>query len=155
MITVQEISRKKIRLEAPSAQDVIINKKLIFPSKIENIALVEKLVDEICNLFVVSEKIYGRIIVAITEAVSNGVLHGNKSNPHKTIEVICKTKNNCIYFSIKDQGTGFDFDNLPNPTDCDNIEKPDGRGVFLMKHLCDSIYFEDKGSKVILGFLLN
>jgi serine/threonine-protein kinase RsbW len=134
---------------------LVENKKLLFPSKIENILLVENLVDDVCEQLEIKEKLYGNILVSITEAVSNGILHGNKSNPNKNIEVSYKIKNNTLYFAVKDQGLGFDYNNLPDPTDFNNIEKLMGRGVFLMKHLCDNVYFEDNGSKVILGFKLS
>ena len=130
------------------------NQKLLIPSKTENIVLVEKLVDDVCDLFDIKEEIYGHILVALTEAVNNGLQHGNKANPNKNIEVTFKVKDDTLYFTVKDQGPGFDFNNLPDPTDPKNIEKPTGRGIFLMKHLCDAVAFEEKGTKVILEFKL-
>ena len=131
------------------------NQKLLIPSKAENIVLVEKLVDDVCDLFDIKEDVYGHILVALTEAVNNGLQHGNKANPNKNIEVTFKVKDNRIFFIIKDEGSGFDHTTLPDPTDPKNIEKPTGRGIFLMKHLADNVAFEDKGTKVILEFILN
>ena len=130
------------------------NQKLLIPSKSENMVLVEKLVDDVCDLFDIKEEIYGHILVALTEAVNNALQHGNKANPDKQIEVTFKVKNDTLYFTIKDEGKGFDFNNLADPTDPANIEKPTGRGIFLMKHLADNIFFEDKGTKAILEFKL-
>jgi len=130
------------------------NQKLLIPSKSENIVLVEKLVDDVCDLFDIKEEIYGHILVALTEAVNNALQHGNKANPDKHIEVTFKVKNDTLYFTVKDEGIGFDFNNLADPTDPANIEKPTGRGIFLMKHLADNISFEDKGTKAILEFKL-
>jgi serine/threonine-protein kinase RsbW len=130
------------------------NQKLLIPSKIENIVLVEKLVDDVCDLFDIKEEIYGHILVALTEAVNNGFLHGNKANPNVNIEVTFKVKNDALIFTVKDEGPGFNYDTLPDPTDPKNIEKPSGRGIFLMKHLCDTVCFEDNGSKVIMEFKL-
>src|SRR3972149_1153920 len=131
------------------------NQKLLIPSKSENIVLVEKLVENVCDLFEIKEEMYGHILVALTEAVNNALQHGNKANPDKHIEVTFKVKVNTLYFTIKDQGSGFDFNNLADPTDPQNIEKSTGRGIFLMKHLCDNVVFEDKGTKVILEFNLD
>ncbi len=131
------------------------NQKLLIPSKAENIVLVEKLVDDVCDLFDIKEDIYGHILVALTEAVNNGLQHGNKANPSKHIEVTFKVKDNKIFFTVKDEGPGFDYTNLPDPTDPKNIEKLTGRGVFLMKHLSDNVSFEDNGTKVTLEFILN
>lgn len=130
------------------------NQKLIIPSKSGNIVLVEKLVDDVCDLFDIKEEIYGHILVALTEAVNNGLQHGNKSDPDTQVEVTFKVKDDTLCFTVKDQGQGFDPDNLPDPTDVQNIEKPTGRGVFLMRHLCDKVSFEEKGTKVILEFKL-
>jgi serine/threonine-protein kinase RsbW len=131
------------------------NKKLLIPSKSENIVLVEKLVNDLCELFNIKEDIYGNLLVALTEAVNNAIVHGNKSNPNKNIEVVFKIQNNVLQFSIKDEGAGFDINNLPDPTDPAMIEQPNGRGIFLMKHLCDKFSLEDKGSKVMMEFILD
>jgi serine/threonine-protein kinase RsbW len=130
------------------------NQRLLIPSKTENIVLVEKLVDDVCDLFDIKEDIYGHILVALTEAVNNGLQHGNKANPDTHIEVTFKVKSDTLYFTVKDQGPGFDHTTLPDPTDPKNIEKPTGRGIFLMKHLCDNVTFEDKGTKVVMEFKL-
>ena len=132
------------------------NQKLLIPSTAENIVLVEKLVDDVCDLFDIKEEIYGHILVALTEAVNNAIQHGNKANSNSNIEVTFKViKNETLFFTVKDQGPGFDFSNLPDPTDPQNLEKPTGRGIFLMRHLCDNVSFEEKGTKVILEFKLN
>ena len=130
------------------------NQRLLIPSKTENIVLVEKLVDDVCDLFDIKEEIYGHILVALTEAVNNGLQHGNKANPDTNIEVTFKVKDDTLFFTVKDQGKGFDPNTLPDPTDPQNIEKPTGRGIFLMKHLCDNVNFEDNGTKVIMEFRL-
>lgn len=128
------------------------HQKLVFSSKSENIVLVEKLIDDVCDIFNVSEDNYGNILIAITEAVNNAIQHGNKANPEKKIEVAFKSKDNVLSFIVKDQGEGFAFDALPDPTSPENIESPTGRGVFLMRSLADKVEFEDKGSKVTLNF---
>lgn len=126
---------------------------LSFASKTENISLVEKLIDQICADFKVSEDHYGNMLVALTEAVNNAILHGNKSNPNKQIDVnFMPQGSNQLTFRIKDQGDGFDFDSLPDPTNPENLEKPNGRGVFLMRHLADKVEFSDNGSAVTLFF---
>ncbi|HEY4799665.1 MAG TPA: ATP-binding protein, partial [Bacteroidia bacterium] len=123
------------------------NQKLLIPSKSENIVLVEKLVDDVCDLYDVKEDMYGNILVALTEAVNNALQHGNKANPKKNIEISFKMKQGSVFFHVQDSGQGFDFEHLPDPTDPMNIEKPTGRGIFLMKHLADEVSFEEKGAR--------
>jgi serine/threonine-protein kinase RsbW len=123
-----------------------------FAASSENISLVEKLIDEICSEFKVNEDNYGNILIALTEAVNNAIHHGNAANPEKMVQVSVEAAENEICFTVKDEGTGFDYENLPDPTDPSNIEKPNGRGVFLMRNLADQIEFRDNGSTVAIRF---
>jgi serine/threonine-protein kinase RsbW len=129
-----------------------VMQKIKIPSKSENIYLVEKLVDEVCAEVGVHEEKYGNILIALTEAVNNAIHHGNDLDPNKDAVIQCNQDEEKLTFVIKDEGPGFDFNNLPDPTDPKNIEKPDGRGVYLMKHLSDELTFEENGSTVELMF---
>ncbi|MBL7884720.1 MAG: ATP-binding protein [Bacteroidia bacterium] len=128
------------------------NQKIRITSKAENIILVEKMIEDVCDVFNISEDYYGNILVALTEAVNNAIYHGNQANPNKSIDIYFKSHPNHVSFIVKDEGAGFGYDSLPDPTSPENIEKPNGRGVFLMRNLADKVTFEDNGSKVILDF---
>jgi serine/threonine-protein kinase RsbW len=128
------------------------NQKIRISSKAENIILVERMIEDVCDVFNISEDYYGNILVAITEAVNNAIYHGNQANPSKSIDIFFKSFSDHVSFIVKDEGSGFNFDNLPDPTNPENIEKPNGRGVFLMRNLADKVSFEDNGSKVVLDF---
>jgi len=128
------------------------NQKIRISSKAENIILVERMIEDVCDLFNISEDYYGNILVSLTEAVNNAIYHGNKANPNKSIDISFKSHPDRVSFSVKDEGPGFNFNNLPDPTNPENIEKPNGRGVFLMRNLADNVTFEENGSKVILDF---
>lgn len=123
-----------------------------FSSKAENIHLVEKMVDTVCEELDIKKDKYGNILIALTEAVNNAIHHGNKLDETKNIIISCKTKDAKIIFTVEDQGKGFNFYNLPDPTLPENIETPNGRGVFLMKNLADEINFEKEGRIVQLIF---
>jgi serine/threonine-protein kinase RsbW len=114
--------------------------------------LVERLIDDVCQLFNVHEDSYGNILIAVTEAVNNAMYHGNKNNPDKFVNIGFQNSEKQLIFSISDEGNGFDYLGLPDPTDPANIEKISGRGVFLMKNLADSIEFEKNGQTVKLAF---
>lgn len=124
-------------------------------SSSDNIRLVERLVEDVCDVFNVNEDNYGNILIAVTEAVNNAMYHGNKGNPDKRIKIGFESKEKNICFSVTDEGKGFDFNNLPDPTDPVNIDKPNGRGVFLMKNLADKVEFNNNGKEVLLTFNLN
>lgn len=128
------------------------NQKIRITSKAENIILVEKMIEDICDVFNISEDYYGNILVAITEAVNNAIYHGNKADPTKNIDITFNSSKGHVSFTVKDEGKGFGYDSLPDPTNPENLEKENGRGVFLMRNLADKVSFEDNGSKVILDF---
>ena len=129
--------------------------KLNITSSSENIRLVERLVEDVCEVFNVNEDNYGNILIAVTEAVNNAMYHGNEGNPTKHIKIGFESGEKEISFSVEDEGKGFDFNNLPDPTDPINIDKPNGRGVFLMKNLADKVEFNHNGKEVLLTFNLN
>ena len=129
--------------------------KIILESKSENIAQVEKLIDDVCEECKVNQDYYGNILIAITEAVNNAIVHGNKRDPEKKLFVSCQTTDKELTFIVEDEGVGFDFENLPDPTDPENLEKPHGRGVFLMRNLADDVSFTENGRVVELNFHLS
>jgi serine/threonine-protein kinase RsbW len=130
-----------------------VKRTLQFPSVLENIHIAERLIDEVCAEFHVKEDYYGELLIAMTEAVNNAIVHGNKLDPSKQVKLTFDVLNDTnIRFTIEDEGPGFDYNNLPDPTAPENIEKPHGRGVFLMRQLADGCSFEDGGRIVILDF---
>ena len=126
--------------------------ELRFDSKPENIAVVEKLIDKISADHGIVAEHYGNVLIAMTEGVNNAIVHGNKLDETKSVSVSCAIDEKTLVFRITDEGPGFDYDNLPDPTAPENIEKPHGRGVFLMRHLADECSFEDEGRIVELTF---
>lgn len=118
----------------------------------ESISVVERMIDDIRNKYNVSEDMFGNMLVAITEAVTNAIYHGNKSDPAKKVSVSSTHAPNSIVFTIADEGTGFDYYNLPDPTAPENLEKECGRGIFLMKHLTDQLIFSENGRVVEMTF---
>ncbi len=121
-------------------------------SRPESINIIEKLIDDMRSEHDIHEDAFGNILVAVTEAVNNAIQHGNKYDPNKKVKVTYEMEEETMSFIISDQGSGFDYYNLPDPTAPENIEKPTGRGVFLMKHLADQIIFSDNGKTVELFF---
>lgn len=126
-----------------------------FPSKIENISIIERLVDELTQQYQINSEIYGNMLVSMVEAVNNAIIHGNKLDESKSVKVEYEIENGVFTFSIKDEGNGFDYKSLPDPTAPENIEKPHGRGIFLISHLVDELSFEDNGSKLCVKININ
>lgn len=125
---------------------------LIFPSELENISRVEKLIDDISSSYNLSSEIYGKISVALIEAVNNAILHGNQLDVSKNVKIEYNIDDDSICFIIEDEGKGFDYKNIPDPTLPENLEKTHGRGIFLMNHLADDIEFCENGALVQMKF---
>jgi len=130
------------------------NQQLICESNFSGLAKVEKLIDDICTEFKLNNDYFGNILIAVTEAVNNAIQYGNKKDATKKVIVDFEAKPAQLLFTITDEGKGFDFDNIPDPTSPENLEKPDGRGIFLMKHLADNVTFSKQGQSVQLSFTI-
>ncbi|MDN5202041.1 ATP-binding protein [Fulvivirgaceae bacterium BMA10] len=129
--------------------------KIQIPSLNENIRIIESFIDNAKEKYNIDDDIYGNIMIAVTESVNNAIKHGNQNNKKKNVSLSLILEDNVICFTIEDEGEGFDYNNLPDPTSPENIDKPSGRGIFLMKHLSDEVAFENDGRVVKLSFYFN
>jgi len=125
---------------------------LEIPAIPDNIRMIESFIDNAKESFHMDEDIYGNVMISVTEAVNNAICHGCKSDPSRSVMLSMMLEQNAVRFRIKDGGPGFDISKLPDPTTPENIEKPAGRGIFLMRHLADEVSFHDNGSTVELCF---
>ena len=116
-------------------------RELSISSKPENILEVEKFAEKLREEFDINDESFGNILVALTEAANNAIIHGNKSDEKKSVRIKLSVDGKNLTFYVTDEGDGFDFNYLPDPTAPENIEKPSGRGIFLMKHLADILSF--------------
>jgi serine/threonine-protein kinase RsbW len=128
--------------------------KISIPSLIENIKIIESFIDNAKEKFHINDDIYGNIMISVTECVTNAIIHGNKLDSSKSVDLELNFEEDELKFSISDEGLGFDYENLQDPTSPDNLEKTGGRGIFIMKHLADDIKFEENGKKTTLTFYM-
>lgn len=131
------------------------NISIEIPSLAENIRIVESFIDNAKEKYELTDDVYGNIMIAVIESVNNAILHGNQTDKQKNVRLSASLLEGEIVFSISDEGTGFDYKNLPDPTSPENVEKVGGRGIFLMKNLADEIQFKNDGRTVELTFYLD
>ncbi len=122
-----------------------MEKSIKISSKIENLREIERIIDELSSEWNLGSEIYGNVLIASLEAVNNAISHGNKLDPSKYVMVNISVNHDKISIITKDEGAGFDFNNVPDPTAPENIENINGRGIFLMKQLSDELYFHEEG----------
>ena len=132
--------------------NVKMEKSISIQSKIENINIIEKLIDEVSEEAKINSEIYGKMLIATVEAVNNSIVHGNKEDETKKVTVTFTINDDKISIYIQDEGPGFNFQRVPDPTIPENIENIHGRGVYLMRHLADNVLFHEDGQKVEIQF---
>ena len=124
-------------------------------SNLESLSKIESFIDDVCEQYGFGEDHYGNMLIALTEAVNNAITHGNKLDPAKKVSLVMEASESEVCFVVKDEGVGFDFNNIPDPTLPENIEKTRGRGLFLMKTLADEVGFEENGTIIRLNFYIS
>jgi serine/threonine-protein kinase RsbW len=86
--------------------------------------------------------------LAIEEALVNAIKHGNRKDPTKMVEVVCRVSRDRVQIRITDEGDGFDPEAVPDPTDEENLEIPSGRGLMLMRCYMTAVQFNERGNEV-------
>jgi len=124
-------------------------------SEIINIRVVENTIDEISTELNIGSDDYGKILVATLEAVNNAIIHGNRTDNSKSVKIGFEYIKESLTVTVSDEGPGFSPDKVPDPTAPENLENLHGRGVFLMKNLCDQISFNDLGNEVQMKFKIH
>ena len=125
---------------------------LQLPSKLESLNILEALIEEIADKYQVPEDTFGNMMTCLNEAVNNAIVHGNKLDPEKIVIVNAEVDSRRAVWTITDEGPGFDYVHLADPTAPENIENLSGRGVFIIKMLADQCVFNTAGNEVELLF---
>ncbi|MBM4176968.1 MAG: ATP-binding protein [Ignavibacteria bacterium] len=89
----------------------------------------------------VKKDYFNMLLLAITEAVNNAIVHGNKSNITKKVILELTVTDSTIKIDVTDEGEGFDIEKIPDPTLPENLLREHGRGVYIMKHFVDEMYY--------------
>lgn len=123
---------------------------LHIPSNRKNIHRVEDFFRSVNETYRLPDEKLHSLLVAVTEAVNNGIIHGNKSDETKMVTVTCLRTGDLLTIKIRDEGTGFDPGSLSNPLDEQNLLNMGGRGVFLMKAFMESVEYNPEGNEVTM-----
>ncbi len=121
----------------------------------QNIRLVEPYVLKVKKRFNIDDEVYFNILLVLTEAVNNCILHGNQADPRKHVHIRMHPNRNALYFVVRDEGEGFNPDRLPDPTQPERLTCANGRGVFLMRQLSDTVHYSNDGRQVEISFVLD
>jgi serine/threonine-protein kinase RsbW len=113
--------------------------ELTLPSRIESVEEAATTIGQILSRSGVNEEVSFGVDMAVREAVTNAVLHGNKKDEGKFVHVTTRTSPNSVEIRVDDEGEGFNPENVPNPTESENILKTSGRGIFFMRTFMNDV----------------
>lgn len=122
--------------------------RLSLNSTYEDSEKVPDFVENIQQKSQLEEETTGNLMLLLSEAVTNAIVHGNKLDESKTVEVEVQINSDKIVSIVKDQGPGFDPNSANNPLKKENLLKDSGRGIFLINEISDSVDYLDNGTKI-------
>jgi serine/threonine-protein kinase RsbW len=117
-----------------------------------SISKIEAYVRRVATEYSINDTKYPDILISVTEAVNNAIIHGNRNDQSKFVDVNVQRVDSGISFKISDQGRGFNPSNVPDPTAPDRLECCGGRGVYIIKELSDNVEYLDNGRTVEIQF---
>jgi serine/threonine-protein kinase RsbW len=120
--------------------------RMTLQSNPRSIARIETFLKKVNHVLHLDEILFHKLMISLTEAVNNAIVHGNKSNPGKKVHVQCEVVPGWLIVLVDDQGKGFKPDSVGNPLKKENLLKESGRGIFLMRTLMDRVEFEGSRS---------
>ncbi len=122
---------------------------IVFQSDFKNITYAEQVIQKMSSKIVISDEIYGNVLLSLSEAINNAIVHGNKFNPNKNVTVYYKISSKKLEIAVKDEGAGFDYKLIDDPTETINREKLTGRGVFIILNLADIVEFSYNNGQIV------
>jgi len=117
------------------------------------IAYLQSYVETLKSKCRLPQEVHDNILISLTEAVNNAIIHGNKADDSKFVKIDCEDQSSKVIISISDEGSGFNPNKVSDPTLKENLECCGGRGVYIMKELSDTIEYIDEGRTVLMHFL--
>lgn len=125
---------------------------LTLASNLDEMPKLEAFIVDLYTTEGLSDDLFGDMMLAITEAVTNAIVHGNQFDPNKNVEIVAHLEEDSISISVKDYGNGFDPLKLPDPLQEKNLLKSGGRGVYLIHQFSDKVSFEQNGTLIKIRF---
>lgn len=124
-------------------------------SEPENIKKVRSFLEEVFMKLNLNKVHFNRIFLCLSEAVINAIVHGNQCISYRNVNITVSFNGIFLIIEVIDEGEGFDYNLVKDPTLSENLKKESGRGIFLMKNICDDIHFLDGGRRVQITYMIN
>jgi serine/threonine-protein kinase RsbW len=114
---------------------------MVLESALDSVETIEQTAETYALQAGFDEDTAGQIAMVTREAAVNAVLHGNKKDPNKRVTATFEVTDEDLRIQVADEGPGLDPETIPDPLAPENILKPSGRGVFLMRAIMDEVEF--------------
>lgn len=112
-------------------------------------AVQERIVKRLEELDFSSRDLFG-MRLALEEALVNAIKHGNRMDRNKHVEIFCQIHETSVHIEVEDEGPGFHLSDVPDPTSDENLERPCGRGIMLMRSFMNLVEYNERGNRVTL-----
>lgn len=122
--------------------------KMVIPSKLTELTKVQETVIGLVQKHGFNKDEVFAVRLALDEAVSNAIVHGNKNDPAKKVTIQYDVDDETVRIDVSDQGCGFCPENLPDPTLEENLASPRGRGVMLIEAYMTEVHYNKKGNRI-------
>lgn len=119
-----------------------LHANLVLASRFENIEVAERALVDLCHRAGCAEDEEYWLVTALREAVANAVRHGNQQDPGRVVKITYEIVNSTVTIRVEDEGEGFDPEDIPDPTDPENLLRPSGRGIFYMRQFMNRVDFD-------------
>ncbi len=136
-------------------EDCLFAKIALFRSEKSSMSKVEPLLCDLRNKVKIPDDRFYNLLIAATEAFNNAIVHGNKLDPQKIVEVELICKEGSLQINIRDEGEGFDPEQVADPREPENLLKENGRGIFLIKSLIDKVHIDTSDSGTTVEMIFN
>jgi serine/threonine-protein kinase RsbW len=128
-------------------------KEIIINSETVKLIEVENFIEDVFISYGLSLIDFNRAVICVKEAVTNSIVHGNKLDKKKQVNIKAYKCSKYLYFKIVDEGEGFNPEMVKDPTESNNLLNESGRGLFIIKNVCDGVTFKEQGK--VIEFKIN
>jgi serine/threonine-protein kinase RsbW len=137
-------------------KDYIFKEIVNLPSSKESMGKIEPILMQVQTIADIPEDRFYNLLISVTEAVNNAIMHGNGFDSSKTVTVTLTATEDYVEIEVQDEGSGFDPDMVADPREPENLLKASGRGIFIIKSLIEQVSFENNeiGTKVSMKFTI-
>jgi len=129
-----------------------LRRELVISSELMNIEKVRLFLEQIFLDAGLNHRSFNRVFLGLSEAVNNAIIHGNNLNSEKQVYILIYYFEGMLMIEVKDEGEGFPFDCIEDPTIDKNLKKGSGRGIFLIRNIADNIQYFDGGRCVAIKY---